>query len=120
MKLFTKKEIIIFLTSTLSLAVIGIIITLAVMLPKRTMSARDNNSFLDLSKNPKPLTAKDFLIPEEYGSVFTDGFIYSREPKNNWDEAQIERYWIIPEDIGLDYYKKNNDGYMRDFFKNIP
>jgi len=119
-KLFSRREITLFSVLILSLGIIAALITVLVNLPKTTVQQEDTLTVKDIGKPIRKLELSDFLLPDKYQNPFFVDFVLSRERKKTWTEEEIQKYWYNPEEIGLEFFKKQNLIQIDEFLKKIP
>ena len=62
----------------------------------------------------------DFMIPEEYIEIYKHDITLFQEVKNFWTWKEVERYWIDPKEIGLEFLESENEKKIDTFFKKVP
>lgn len=120
MKLFSRREITLFSILTLSLGIIASLITVIVNLPRTRDKQENTLPVKNIEKPVRKLELSDFLLSEKYRDPFSVDLILSRERKNSWTEEETQRYWYNPEEIGLEFFKKQNLIQLDEFLKKIP
>jgi len=106
MRLFTRKELTIFLSVFLSVLVLSLVIAVSVSLAKRKTAGTGADTVK--ADSEKALGFDDFLIPEEYRTPWYMDITPSREPVERWDEATAQRFRQDVSGIVLDIIREEN------------
>lgn len=59
-------------------------------------------------------------IPNEGEALTKWEWKLHREPKSAWDEDDLSRFWIAPEEISIDYLVEQNDALIQEMFSSVP
>ena len=66
------------------------------------------------------LTASDFLIEKPGLLEFDSEYYLIREQYEQWDWAQVQKYWVNIKRILIEIVSKENDRKMEDLIDSIP
>ncbi|MBN1524774.1 MAG: hypothetical protein JW904_09835 [Spirochaetales bacterium] len=67
----------------------------------------------------KRLELFSFVIPEAEQQSLEPSFYLFRTPLPRWDDLLVSRFWIDPNEIGIDTLSKENDKNIRELFDGI-
>ena len=118
MRLYTRNELKIIAIITAAISIIAVLITFAVMLPRRGRDPVDsdfgNQAVIFLPD------VSDLEIPDDFTLVGSDSWIYSRERPKRWTENQIGKFWIEPAEISLEILTAETDAMIQQLMEKIP
>ncbi|MBN1685970.1 MAG: hypothetical protein JW852_04900 [Spirochaetales bacterium] len=118
MRLFSKKEITIIGATVAAVTVVAVVITVTTGLSKREKAAFVTGE-PDGQQAEVPYIT-DVVIPEEFTLTGGERWYFSREPLKQWNQDQVDLFWIDPAEIGIELMREQTDAVIRDFVKEIP
>lgn len=96
-----------------ALFVLSAVITLAVLL---TGGRRSSGS---AEQEPAALRPQDFLFEEVRPAALPEVYLFRRR-QERWSEAQVQRYWVPPEELILEILVRENDRRIDRLLEEIP
>ena len=114
----TKHKIIIF---GAAISVVTLIITLLVFFGSGSVSAGREQPVTFPKEQPSTkLSVYDFLLEEQPVVSLEPEYYLLRKPLPKWEPEQVEKYWIMPQDIIIETIKQKNSRNLEDVLKQIP
>jgi hypothetical protein len=121
-KTLKKKEVWI----PLVIAVVGIILVLAIMIPvKISKQKKIEAENLRLARGRLDYTGalefniEEFVIPDEFRGDRQPQLLYYRSMLAFWDESIVERFLVNPDSIAEDILRKQADNDVRSVFADV-
>jgi hypothetical protein len=71
------------------------------------------------NENGTLISVTDFLFDEQTLYDKEPRYCLFREQMKQWNDEQVMKYFIPPEEILRDYYKKKNDNKIKEIFEAI-
>lgn len=106
MKLFTRRELTIFLSVFFAVLLVSLTIAVSVSLVRRKASAPPAD--MQEEAAPSALSFDDFLIPESYKAPYYMDPAPWREPAERWDDKTASRFTQDVPAIILDIIRSEN------------
>ncbi len=118
MRLFTRTEQKIIWIAVAAATFIALSITIPVGLAGREKIAVQPGQSAGATADLPYIT--EIIVPEEFTLTGGERWYFSREPLKEWNESQIDLFWIDPAEIGIDLMKQESDRIVREFVAKLP
>ena len=101
------------------LAIIIVLITIVLILIF-TGNPREN-VITDTSENTQKsgLTISDFYLDNELQQFFEKKIYPYRDHASGWSKEEVNKFFIPVDEILYEYFKKNNDNYIKEIFDSV-
>jgi len=114
------REVKIFLIIAIVGAVVGAGIVVAVMLP-RQIAAREEREAQEAKRTRREMEVDltDLMVPYAFQEIWRTSWYPYRPRMERWTEEQAERFWIEPEEVGIDYLAHKNKMLIQGLLENV-
>ncbi len=106
MRLFTERELKIFLIIFTAVLVMVLTITLLTVIARRGRQEQKNPGYTE--KSSAEIDIKDLVIPEEFNQVWKSSWYPSRPRRDVWTEEQVQMYWADTNEILTDHFEEES------------
>jgi hypothetical protein len=115
------RELKIFLIIAIVGAIVGAGIVVAVKLPQQ-IAAREEKEAREekLARQEMEVDLTDLMFPAEFQEIWKTAWYPYRPRMERWTEEQAERFWIEPEEVGIEYLAHKNEMLIQGLLENVP
>ncbi len=114
------REVKIFLIIAIVGAVVGAGIVVAVMLPQQ-IAVREEKEAQEAKKARRAMEVDltDLMVPDAFQEIWRTSWYPYRPRMERWTEEQAERFWIEPQEVGIDYLAHKNEMLIQGLLENV-
>ena len=106
---------------TLGLAAVAVIITVAVMLPRRIRTREDREEAAQTREMAAmEIDLTELKIPEEYRALLKSQWYPYRPRMEQWTPETARQFWVDPKEIGADLLAEENAELIRSLLEEAP
>jgi hypothetical protein len=116
----TKSKLVLFLSVTLSLAlIISLVMILAFTCQQKPIASKKNMKNSQETTRIASITVNDFLFEDHPLDIKEPKYYLFRERMKQWTQEQVHQFFIPQEEILRNYFEKKNDNRVKEFFESI-
>ncbi len=116
MKLFSQRELKLYLLIVGITTLIAVTIALIVVLVQRQPSGNEQLLSAERMRAEGEVDTTEIMIPNNFREIWKEKWYPYRETLESWSWEQVEPYWTPPEELLLEYLEEKNRNAMRKIF----